>query len=187
MRHRCETTWGASARHTKGRSLEVKSWYNRCSQVTPQPTLVPSNPIRAKLVLKLCGHHFLYTHFPVASCVAQHARRLIRRQPCHHDCAAHHLRNHPCHSDSHVRANHASSVPLSLTDDRTAILLPRLPKNRDNEKSECRKKRMLNLEHACKSQIFRDWCSKHESEHPEYKSEHPIWYVLSYYLTIVGA
>ncbi|KKY24745.1 putative ring finger domain [Diplodia seriata] len=56
----------------------------------------------------------------------------------------------------------------------TAILLPRLPKNSDNEKSECRKKRMLNLEHACKSQIFKDWCSKHESEHPEYKSEHPV-------------
>ncbi|KAK0653916.1 E3 ubiquitin-protein ligase RHA2A [Lasiodiplodia hormozganensis] len=56
----------------------------------------------------------------------------------------------------------------------TAIILPRLPKNSDIEKAECRKKRMLNLERACKSQIFKDWCSKHETEHPEYKSEHPV-------------
>lgn len=135
------------------------------------PRIAPNIP-RAKL----SGHQFLYPHFPVASCAAQHARRLTRRQPCHYDRAAHHLRHHPCHSDSHVRASLASCVPLHfLTPPRTAIILPRLPKNSDSEKAECRKKRMLNLERACKSQIFKDWCSKHATDHPEYKSENPVW------------
>ncbi|EKG18377.1 Zinc finger RING-type protein [Macrophomina phaseolina MS6] len=56
----------------------------------------------------------------------------------------------------------------------TAILLPRFAKSAGSEKDGVRKKRMLNLEKACKSQIFKDWCSQHESAHPEYKSEHPV-------------
>ncbi|EOD52118.1 putative ring finger domain protein [Neofusicoccum parvum UCRNP2] len=56
----------------------------------------------------------------------------------------------------------------------TAILLPRFAKANASAKDEIRKKRMLNLEKACKSQIFKEWCTKHETDHPEYKSEHPV-------------
>ncbi|KAF2139892.1 uncharacterized protein K452DRAFT_231304 [Aplosporella prunicola CBS 121167] len=56
----------------------------------------------------------------------------------------------------------------------TAIFLPRLLGKERSDKEECQKKRMHNLEKACKSQIFEKWCSEHESQHPEYKSQHPI-------------
>lgn len=73
-----------------------------------------------------------------------------------------------------------SCATAILTRTRTAILLPRFAKANASAKDEIRKKRMLNLEKACKSQIFKEWCTKHETDHPEYKSEHPVWYVPCY-------
>ncbi|KAK8181333.1 hypothetical protein BC567DRAFT_73480 [Phyllosticta citribraziliensis] len=54
----------------------------------------------------------------------------------------------------------------------TAFFLPRLiKKNNAYQRSDGQKRRMLNLERACKTQAFKAWCAKHEEAHPEYKSE----------------
>ncbi|KAK8229332.1 hypothetical protein HDK90DRAFT_513545 [Phyllosticta capitalensis] len=54
----------------------------------------------------------------------------------------------------------------------TAFFLPRLIKSQSSRsKTDGQKRRMLNLERACKTQAFKTWCAKHEEAHPEYKSE----------------
>ncbi|KAK7520421.1 hypothetical protein IWZ03DRAFT_358492 [Phyllosticta citriasiana] len=54
----------------------------------------------------------------------------------------------------------------------TAFFLPRLIKrNGACQRSDGQKRRMMNLERACKTQAFKAWCAKHEEAHPEYKSE----------------
>ncbi|KAK8245594.1 hypothetical protein IWZ00DRAFT_323490 [Phyllosticta capitalensis] len=69
-----------------------------------------------------------------------------------------------------VEALLAATIPRETL--RTAFFLPRLIKSQSSRsKTDGQKRRMLNLERACKTQAFKTWCAKHEEAHPEYKSE----------------
>ncbi|KAF2091315.1 hypothetical protein K490DRAFT_62638 [Saccharata proteae CBS 121410] len=56
----------------------------------------------------------------------------------------------------------------------SVLLIPKLTKAASSAQDSTAKKRMLNLEKACRTQQFDDWCEKHVTEHPEYKTEHPV-------------